>query len=326
MAERVDPAERLLDLVIALTHAERRMTKTQIRAQVHGYEAAASAEAFERMFERDKDTLRELGIPLVTDTDATHGDEVGYRIDTAGYELPPLDLTPAEVGALSLAAEVWRDASLHGPAARALTKLRAVGPAPDPDAITGIAVRLRAPDAAFQTLLDALATGTAVTFTYRAASTGEVRARVVEPWRLVSQNRAWYLVGHDRGRGAPRAFRLSRIEGRVRMTGRPGDAPPPSDLPAAAVALDGARGPAGTARLALAPERGAALRARASAPADATGERDVIDIPFDDAEELAVEVAGYADAVVVLGPAELREAVLRRLRAAATLGRGDDAA
>ena len=315
----MDPAERLLDLVIALTHAERRMTKAQIRAQVHGYEAAASDDAFERMFERDKDALRDLGIPLVTDTDATHADDVGYRIDTAGYELPPVELTPAEVGLLSLAAQVWREASLRGPAARGLTKLRAVGPAPEPEITAGVALRVRAPEAGFSVLLDAIAARAPVTFTYRAASTGEVKVRLVEPWRLVCQDRGWYLLGFDRDRLAPRAFRLSRIEGRVREAGAAGTVRPPDDVDLPDL-LARARGVGGTARLAVRPERAAALRARALGPPASQWDRDVIEVPFEETEPFADEVAGYADAVVVLDPADLRDAVLTRLRAAAALG------
>lgn len=314
----MDPAERLLDLVIALTHAERRMTKSQIRAQVNGYDRTSSPEAFERMFERDKDTLRELGVPLVTDTDAAHADDIGYRIDLDGYELPPIDLTPAEVGVLSLAAQLWSDASLAGPASRGLTKLRAVGPAPEPDATAGLTLRLRAPEAAFESVLEALTRRSAVAFTYRAASTGEVRRRIVEPWRLVNQRRAWYLIGLDRDRAAPRAFRLSRIEGRVRTTGAPGVVVVPEAFDAGSV-LAGAAGERGTARLALLPDRGAALRARANGPTAHRADRDVLEVPYDDVETLADEIAGYAEAVVVLGPEPLREAVLRRLRAAAAL-------
>lgn len=318
VGERVDPAERLLDLVIALTHAQHRMTKSQIRAQVNGYGAAASTESFERMFERDKDALRELGIPLVTDTDATHADDVGYRIDTGGYALPPVSLTPAEVGVLSLAAQLWQDASMRGPASRGLTKLRAVGPAPEPDAGAGIALRVRAPEAAFSALLAAVTDRRAVAFTYRAASTGQVRRRVVEPWRLICQDRGWYVVGLDRDRRAPRAFRLSRIEGRVVPTGPAGAVAVPAAVDATDL-LATALGTGGTARLALLPERGAALRARAVGPATADGARDVVAVPFEDVEPFAEELAGYADAVVVLDPPELREAVRRRLTAAAGL-------
>lgn len=322
MAERVDPAERLLDLVIALTHTEHRLTKAQIRARVHGYEAASSAETFERMFERDKDALRDLGVPLVTETDAAHGDDVGYRIDTAGYELPPVDLTPAEVGVLSLAAQVWRDAGLRAPAVRGLTKLRAVGPAPEPDATAGLTLRVRAPEAGFEAILEAITARTTVTFRYRAASTGQARARHVEPWRLISQDRGWYLAGFDRDRGAARAFRLSRIEGRVRATGTLAAQPVPDRLDPSI--LSAARGPGGLARLALLPERGAVLRSAAIGAVVPDGNRDVVEIAFEDREVLAAELAGYADAAVVLGPPDLRDAVVRRLRAAAALTGGDD--
>jgi proteasome accessory factor B len=67
------------------------------------------------------------------------------------------------------------------------------------------------------------------------------------------------------------------------------------------------------------PERGAALRARAGGAPRPVGERDVADVAFEDVETFADEVAGYGDGVVVLGPPALREAVLRRLRAAASL-------
>jgi len=79
MAAQIAPAERLLNLVIALVNTAGRMTKEQVRASVAGYQEAPSDDAFERMFERDKDTLRELGIPILTITDAGHGDDIGYR-------------------------------------------------------------------------------------------------------------------------------------------------------------------------------------------------------------------------------------------------------
>src|SRR5699024_6723647 len=110
VATRVEPAERLLDLLIALRHAEGRLTKSSIRASVNGYRDAASEAAFERMFERDKELLRELGVPLLTDVDPVHEDAVGYRLDTAGYALPEVSFTAAEIGVLSLAATVWQDA------------------------------------------------------------------------------------------------------------------------------------------------------------------------------------------------------------------------
>ncbi|WP_248255898.1 WYL domain-containing protein [Georgenia sp. EYE_87] len=326
MAQRVEAAERLLDLVIALTHTRRWMTKQEIRTRVNGYADAASDAAFERMFERDKDLLREMGVPLVVEHDPVHEDDVGYRIDAAGYTLPEVTFTPAEVGVLSLAAELWQDAALRSSARRGVTKLRAVGPAAEPDAHAGLALRVRGPEAAFAPLLEAIDARRVVTFTYRAASTGQVARRTVQPWRLLSRDRGWYLVGHDVDRDAPRAFRLSRIQGRVRATGAPAAFEAPAAVDVGAL-VERARPRAGTARLALLPGRAAALRARGrkvpgADPAASTGplaDRDLVELPYTDAELLAEELAAYAEAVLVLDPPDLREAVLRRLRAVAAL-------
>jgi proteasome accessory factor B len=330
VAQRVEAAERLLDLVIALTHTQRWMTKRQVRERVHGYADAASEESFERMFERDKDLLREMGVPLVVEHDPVHEDDVGYRIDAEGYALPPVAFTAEEVAVLSLAAELWQDASLRSFARRGMTKLRAVGPAPEPDAHSGLALRVRGPEAAFAPLLEAIDARRAVTFTYRAASTGQVTRRTVEPWRILSRDRGWYLVGLDRDRQAPRAFRLSRMTGRVRATGPDGAFTVPADVDVETL-LARARPRSGTARLGVLPGRAAALRARgtlahapAPAPAGPLTDRDVVEVPYADLEVFSEEVATYAEAVLVLGPPELREAVLRRLRAVAALDGGGE--
>ena len=197
MTDRVDAAERMLDLVIALSHTRHRMTKAEIRAKVNGYDDAASVEAFERMFERDKEALRQLGVPIVTLTDAVHEDEVGYRIDVTAYELPPIDLSPAQMGVLSLAAEIWQDSSFAGAARRGLTKLRAVTPVAA-SAPPGVTLRVRGPDPAMGEILEAISDRVPVSFTYRAAYSGTTTVRTVEPWRVYARDRGWYLVGLDR--------------------------------------------------------------------------------------------------------------------------------
>ena len=92
--------ERLLNLVICLLATRRHLSVQQIRQAVPGY-ASGSEEAFRRMFERDKEELRELGIPLETGTDShAHEDEPGYRIARRDYELPEVVLEPDEAAAL----------------------------------------------------------------------------------------------------------------------------------------------------------------------------------------------------------------------------------
>jgi len=321
------PAERLLNLVIALVNTSASMTKQQVRAGVAGYGDAPSTEAFERMFERDKDTLRALGIPIVTVDAGGHSDEVGYRIDNDAYALGAVDLTPAELGVVALAAQLWSDKTLRTDMSRAMTKLRAAGAGEAAaDAVAGLAPRVRAAGDAYVPLLEAVSERRDVSFRYRAASTGQELTRHVEPWRIAARGSGWYLVGFDRARGAARVFRLSRIAGRVRVGARSGafDVPESVDVDA----MLGERvGVLQRARLAVVPERAQALRARAVAAADGGARtdgrgdgRDLVEVEFRSLSAFADEVAGYGAAVVVLGPAQLRADVLRRLEAAATLG------
>ena len=122
------PAERLLNLVIALVNTNASMTKQQVRAGVAGYGDAPSTEAFERMFERDKDTLRALGIPIVT-VDAGGHTRRGRVPDRprrvrAGRGGPD----PGGAGrAVALAAQFWRTRRCARTSSRAMTKLRAAG-------------------------------------------------------------------------------------------------------------------------------------------------------------------------------------------------------
>ena len=124
--------ERLLNLVICLLSTRQFLAKDQIRRSVPQYAECATDEAFDRMFERDKDELRDMGVPLETGgNDAWFDDEVGYRIDRAAYAVPEIQFEPDELAVLGLASRVWQQASLAAPASRALLKLKADGIEPD---------------------------------------------------------------------------------------------------------------------------------------------------------------------------------------------------
>ncbi len=317
--------ERLLNLVIALAATTRWLSKEQIRRAVPHYAACESTEAFDRMFERDKEDLRELGVPLVTGTvDSWFEDEIGYRIDREAYALPPVELTSAELSVLALASRVWQHATLAGPAARALLKLKALGAGVDEDLLAGLEPRVRSGEAAFGPLYAATRDGAPVGFDYRKVG-APTEARRVEPWGLTNRTGRWYLVGLDRGRGQPRVFRLSRIVGGIRRIGPAGSVLVPDGVDAGAMVghPEGERDPR-TARLLVEPGRAAALRLRIGSPdptgTDVTGGAgpdgpQVLELPVGDLERLAEELVGYAGDVVVLDPPDLAEAVQRRLRA-----------
>jgi proteasome accessory factor B len=340
----LNPAERLLNLVIALVNTNAAMTKQQVRTAVAGYADAPSAEAFERMFERDKDMLRALGIPVVTVGTGGHTDELGYRIDQDAYALPPIDLTPAELGVLSLAAQFWQDKTLQTDINRAMVKLRAAGAGdPSVDALAGLAPSVRAVGDAYGPLMEAIEARRVVTFSYRAAYNGAVLTRHVEPWRIAARDGGWYLMCFDRDRQAPRVFRMSRIESRVRITGPAGAYEIPDFE--TDVMLGKAHGEVRAAVVAVRPERAGALRARAKPVPEgereayserlprpvgvSAGDRDgdhagwdILEVPYRSLSGMASEAAGYGAALVVLEPEPVRNETLRRLTAAAALGTG----
>lgn len=312
--------ERLLQLVLCLTQSRRHLSKEQLRAAIPDYAATGSTEAFERMFERDKNELREMGVPLETGgDDPAHDDEVGYRIDRTAYALPELHLSAEEVTAVALAARLWSEQGLAGAAARALVKLAADGIDVDPGALPPIEPRLSGGESAFAPLAEAVSQRRRVRFGYRTTGRSTGEERQLEPWGVVSSAGRWYVVGHDVARDGVRVFRLSRIDGAVAVEGPPGafDVPPDRDLRSLVTDVAGA-GPDGAARLRVRRGAGHGLRRRAvRAEPTPDGEWDEAVVAFRDVDALAGEIASYGAAVVVVDPAELREAVVTRLRGAA---------
>ncbi len=308
--------ERLLNLVICLLHTRAYLSAERIRDLVPGYADAASDEAFKRMFERDKEELRDLGIPLETGRNSGWDEVDGYRIARREYELPEVSLEPDEAAVVGLAARTWRAASLSESAARGLLKLRAAGIETDGPLPGGLEPRVEAHEEAFAPLVEAVTDGRAVQFDYRAAGRTATTRRHVEPWGVVQWHGRWYLVGHDRDRVATRVFRLSRVAGTVRMVGGPGTATPPDgvDLVAAvkSYAVEAAHA---NARLRVRAGRGDDLRREASRTTPAEPGWDVVEVGYLDVERLADRVLPYGADVVVVEPVEARDLVVRRLSA-----------
>jgi proteasome accessory factor B len=317
--------ERLLGLVVCLLSTRRYLTADQIREAVPGY--PEQNDLFKRMFERDKDDLRELGVPLETGLNHPFDDDPGYRIRQQAYELPELRLEADEAAVLGLAARVWRRAELAGAAAGALLKLRAAGidaasldTGDDRPAPQGIEPRLGTPEPAFGPLWEAVRDRRPVTFSYRAAGRSEPQRRELEPWGVVNRHGRWYVAGRDRGRDATRVFRLGRIAGPVKFCGPAGSVTVPEGVDVRELVRDWDSAPARehTAVLRVRSGAGVGLRrhavsVRADESAGAKG-WDLVTTRFADVGWFADYAASFGPDAVVLDPPDLREAVIRRLK------------
>lgn len=218
--------ERLLNLVICLLHTRQYVTAEYIRANVAGYsDDGQSLEAFNRMFERDKTELRDLGIPLVTGRSPMSGGAEGYRIDRGSYELPEVSLDADEAATIAMAAALWDTPEVSTLSQTAILKLRAAGfPVRSEDDLgisTGGSARSMGSEVVIGALLTAIDAGQAVEFTHRSGSASAPTTRTLEPWGVVTHRGRWYVVGHDRDRDATRTFRLSRISD-LHAIGEPG--------------------------------------------------------------------------------------------------------
>ena len=188
--------ERLVNLTIALLATKRYLTKNEIFRSVDGYEG--SDEAKERMFERDKDDLRNLGVQIEVGTfDPVFEDEAGYRIKPEGYSLNLGDITGTQIALLSLAAEAWRGAALDEAAHRALNKLHSMGIDSDMDSLPVIAPRLFTAHDDFQVIAHAISKRKRISFVY------------------LSQDAHWYISGLDVEKNELRTFRLDRVDGEI---------------------------------------------------------------------------------------------------------------
>jgi proteasome accessory factor B len=218
--------ERLLNLTALLLDAATPVPADQIRRDVPGY--PEERVAFRRAFERDKDELRTMGVPLTVEkVPGTNPPLDGYRIPKDRYYLRDPELSPEELTALHLAASAVRVEGL--PAREGLFKLGGAAPGqPDPDPT--VAVAAIPSDRNLAVLFGATAERVPVELVYN----GE--RRTIDPYRLEYQRGRWYLSGYDHVRADERSYRLDRIDGDVVRTDLPSFEPPTSDVPGVALA------------------------------------------------------------------------------------------
>lgn len=315
---RVPVEERLFSLVLALLATDHGLTKNQILSTVHGYSQRYSQNGnnanLERQFERDKDDIRELGVPLETiesPDQPGNNQNLRYRIPRGEYELPrDITFSAEETALLGLAAMVWREGSLSGESRRAIMKLKALD-VQTIDPVLAYTPRLRVREHSFEPLSAAIDKHQVVQFSYLKPGDSEAMVRTVAPLALIQFQGRWHCTALEPESGQRRTFLLRRIISQVTTTGK---TVPASNQDEAELGLRELNTVLSKhrAEIHVEPATDADTRLRKQRGASSTADGGLF-LHYVDVDILADELAGYGPEIYVRSPPELVTAVRNRL-------------
>lgn len=326
---RTDKSERLFQLTCVLLYSERGLTKRELFHAVDTYRADLAAKGeddagLNKLFERDKKDLRDMGIQVSNPDPKSDPDEMRYTIIADTFTWPEdIEFDANQLQLLNLAAQVWAQASLSSDANRGLVRLRGLGIEPAASDLIGFAPRLRTHEPSFLPLSQAVEERIEVSFDYRKPD-GTVTKRHVQPWLLRNIDGQWLLVSWDKDQKAVRNFLLKRIVSKVVHRSEVLDenevgfvrfgSPATDAVQAALTDLD-----QHTA------SQVATLRVKRDSQAwfhfhldDQPGETIDVSVSYMDLHLLAEELSEYALDIRVLGPQELDKVIRARFEAVAS--------
>ena len=297
--------ERLINLTLALLATKRYLKKSEILSNVAGYEG--TQEAKERMFERDKDDLRSLGIEIeVGDLDIFFEDEPGYRIPQKSYELNVPNLSGRELALLSIASSFWNDSVLGPNAQSGIRKLQSLGIPATLEFEFRMKYRFDNPSELLEQIAKAILQKSRIKFAYDSSS---LKLRQLEPYRIVFWNSYWYLIGMDIDRAAIRLFKLSRFLGAIETSKKKNEFEIPSDftvsdhLPKSDVEI------IHSSKIEIRREAGALLRQRGKLLSQGS-EYDTYEINYENERIFLRELIWHGVNVRILEPVNLKEQLL----------------
>ncbi len=298
-------SERLVNLTIALLATKRWLTKSEIFSTIDGYEG--DNEAKERMFERDKDELRKLGIAIeVGSFDPLFEDEAGYRIRPEKYTLQIGELSAQEFALISLATQAWRGAALDESALSALVKLQALGIPSDLDGLPDISSVILGSNEAISEAISAISERRAVNFEYLTIEE-DLQERSIWPYGVATYGGLWYLAGFDNDRDDIRIFRVDRIVGALKIKGKGGAYEIPSTFSMNQLLNNQNQSQRALVKIRLG--KAHALLSRADV-LEELGEWITVSYPYYSQEQLIQELLWHLDDVELLEPIDARQALI----------------
>ncbi len=209
----VSKSERILNLFFVLINSKRPIPRHEIRQRVNGYEECESETSFERMFERDKDELRNTGIKIdAVPVDPLFDDEIGYQVDSKTFLTKTVEWTPAERAILSLASTTWHRTEFENLAKSATLK-------------TGGSIKVKSGDEntkiysgellKFRSIMKSLNTKSIMDFRYVSFDDKKPKNRQVIPKKLYRQGDNWYFDAYELISTTWKTYQTSRIVGEI---------------------------------------------------------------------------------------------------------------
>lgn len=313
----VNPEDRLFHLILALMATRYGLTKEHILHTVRGYredtESGMARESLERRFERDKDALRDLGIPLeatIPPEDDGNNKNTLYRIPKGDYDLPDgVEFTGRDIALLNVAATLWREGSLSKEAHIATRKLQSFGVSID-EPLLGFAPVISTRDPALTALRDAIERGVQVQFDYLKPGEAQSSRRQVSPLALINHEGRWHLYSHETSSNQTKTFLLRRIVSSVIALD---DAAVAASDSVASEALEDLKSlyDKQVATLVVAHDSDAWSTLSQRHGTTSTGQK--LLVHYTDVDIFASELTSFGDDVLVLEPSELRDRVVARL-------------
>lgn len=321
---KVKKEDRLFSLILALVSSREGLTKNEILKTVRGYSDIYDFNgntALDKMFERDKDEIRSMGVIIDTlefpeEEGQTHN--IRYSISRSNYDFPEnLSFTSDELTLLNVAAAAWREASLSNDSRHALTKIRSLGVSAN-DPLIGVAPQIRINERAFEAVEDALENELILTFNYLKPGQSKPQERTAAPLAVLSWGGLWYVLAYDFDAEAERTFLLKRIVSQPKRI--PQKTHPRLSENYAHRLMNELEEltRANTAEIACIPGSDAAIRL--AARYGLTGS--TLSFGYSDVELLADDLVVFGSQLTVLSPAELVHAVRSRFELLAQLHGG----
>ena len=303
-------AERLINLTMALLAAPRYMTKSEIFANVAGYEG--DEEAKSRKFERDKDDLRALGITIeVGSNDPYFDDEQGYKISRDSYMLAMHNISKEDYSLISIAVSMWRNEFFSHNGQSAIRKIQALDFEVGEPLLPKNLFADEVPHHFFDEIWHAISERKIVTFTYHSTAT---KKRRVAPYALTLWHGFWYLTGMDLNANEIRTFKLLRMLEGVALSRTENEFEVPVDFDAKKYLHFQERSEPLAANFAIRKDRALSLRLTSQVQEMSSGEWDKASKMYSDIDSAIADLIFYGVDIKIEGPNELKDKFLERLR------------